>query len=475
VRVSKRLMVQVGLAATYFIATTLGLRLADLNPSATAVWPGTGIALAGFLIVGYGVWPAIFVGAFLVNLTTAGTFFTSVQIALGNTLEGLVGAYLVNRFANGRNAIDRVLDIFKFALLAAGVSTIVSSTIGVTALALAGFVSWSQYGQVWVTWWCGDATGAIIVAPALLLWCNTPLPRRNAVRWAEALAMFTGTIIVALAVFAGLDPVGESHYPLQFFLTPFFVWAALRFGSREAATAILLASLVAWSTLRGSAPSTGGTWDESLLVLQAFMGIMSIMILSLAAETAERQRVEGRLRHLAVSDPLTGLANYRQLVSVIDAEIARGQRTQRAFSILFMDLDGLKGINDRYGHWVGSRALMRVAEALRGLSRPMDTAARFGGDEFALVLPETSEIDARQVAQRVAERLVNDAEKPPITVSVGVAEHPRDGTTTEALIGAADRLLYVVKGRTSRGIHVSDGADGEPDSRSSELLPGPRR
>src|ERR1700704_2215191 len=113
VRVLKRLMVLVGLTTAYFVAATLGLRLAYLNPSATAVWPGTGIALAAFLVAGYSVWPAILIGAFLVNVTTAGTFGTSVEIALGNTLEGLLGAYLVNRFANGRSAIDRVQDIFK--------------------------------------------------------------------------------------------------------------------------------------------------------------------------------------------------------------------------------------------------------------------------------------------------------------------------------------------------------------------------
>jgi len=388
-------------------------------------------------------------------VTTAGTVATSVGIALGNALEGLLGAYLVNRFANGRNAMDRARDIFKFALLGAVVSTAVSPTIGVTALALAGFAYWSQYAQVWLTWWLGDATGALIVAPALLLWYNTPLPRWSAVRWGEALALFTGTVIVAVAVFDGLNPVGETHYPLEFFLTPLFVWAALRFGSREAAIAILLASAVAtWGTLRGSGPFARRTWDESLLLLQAFMGTTSIMILSLAAEAGERQRVEGRLRHLAVSDPLTGLANYRHLVSIIETEITRAQRTERSFSILFMDLDGLKGINDRYGHLIGSRALMRVAEALRHSSRAMDMAARFGGDEFALVLPETSEIAARQVARRVSERLASDGEDPSITVSVGVAEHPRDGKTTESLIGAADRLLYEVKGRTSGGIPV---------------------
>jgi diguanylate cyclase (GGDEF)-like protein len=148
---------------------------------------------------------------------------------------------------------------------------------------------------------------------------------------------------------------------------------------------------------------------------------------------------------------LTGLANYRQLVSVIGAEITRAQRTGRSFSILFLDLDRLKAINDHHGHLVGSRALARVAEELKLSSRSMDTAARFGGDEFALVLPETAEMAARQVAGPIAERLAADGEAPRITVSVGVAEHPRDGKTVEALLGAADRLLYEQKGRQNTG------------------------
>src|SRR5438309_11041176 len=109
----RRLGLLVALAAAYFVAGRLGLRFAVANPSATAVWPPTGIALAALLLAGYDVWPAILVGAFLVNVTTAGSVATSLGIAIGNTLEGLVGAYLVNRFARGRRACERARDAFK--------------------------------------------------------------------------------------------------------------------------------------------------------------------------------------------------------------------------------------------------------------------------------------------------------------------------------------------------------------------------
>src|SRR3989441_7915847 len=131
------------LTLVYFVAGKLGLLLAFVHASATAVWPPTGIALAAFLLLGYRVWPGIFLGAFLVNLTTAGSVATTIGIATGNTLEGLVGAHLVNRFAHGAHAFDHPLDVFKFAALAAIASTTVSPFFGVTSLALGGYADWA--------------------------------------------------------------------------------------------------------------------------------------------------------------------------------------------------------------------------------------------------------------------------------------------------------------------------------------------
>lgn len=166
----------------------------------------------------------------------------------------------------------------------------------------------------------------------------------------------------------------------------------------------------------------------------------------LIAEDITKQReLEDHLRRQAAKDPLTGLGNYRHFVDVLDSEIKRSMRTNREFALLFFDLDGLKQINDRCGHMVGSQALCRLADVLCSCCRDIDTPARFGGDEFALILPETNATAANLVAQRIRERVANDDEGPKLSVSVGVAMYPRDGHSIETLLCAADSELYSMK------------------------------
>jgi diguanylate cyclase (GGDEF)-like protein/PAS domain S-box-containing protein len=164
-------------------------------------------------------------------------------------------------------------------------------------------------------------------------------------------------------------------------------------------------------------------------------------------DVTDQRALEDQLRKQAASDPLTGLANYRQLVDVLDKEITRSKRTGREFTLLFFDLDGLKKINDQYGHLTGSRALCRLANVLRLCCRSIDTPARYGGDEFALVLPETGAGAATLIARRTCELFASDCEEPKLSVSVGVAGYPKDADSIGTLLYAADSALYSMKSR----------------------------
>jgi diguanylate cyclase (GGDEF)-like protein len=267
----------------------------------------------------------------------------------------------------------------------------------------------------------------------------------------ETGVLLLSLVVVSQLVFGGLFP--DKNYPLDFLCIPFLLWASLRFEPREAAAALLLlAGIAVRGSLWGYGPFVRGTQNESLLLLQAFMGVVSLMTLTIAAVVSARRRATERLRLMSVTDPLTGLANYRQLISVLAGEIRRSVRTGRPFAVLFLDLDGLKRINDRYGHLVGSRAICRVGEVLRHSCRAIDTAARYGGDEFALILPETGELEARQVTVRIAQRLAADSEVPAVSASAGLALYPRDGETVETMLAAADRDLYEAKARTQERV-----------------------
>ncbi|HEY7679392.1 MAG TPA: MASE1 domain-containing protein [Terriglobia bacterium] len=445
--------VLVAVAGAHVYSGTLALRLALVPPSSTPIWPPAGIALAAFLLFGFRVWPAVFAGALMLNLTTVGSVLTANGIAIGNTAAALVGAYLVERYAGGMAVFRKTSTVFRFALLAGMVSTTIGATIGATCLAAAGFVEWSHYLPLWLTWWLGDMAGNVIVAPILLIGFVGPRSRWNRHKLLEALALALYLFLVGITAFGELFLPETRNYPLEFLCIPFLIWAAFRLGQMEAALALLLLSGISiWSTLQGYGPFVRKTPGESLLLLQAFMGVVGVMTHSMAAVVAERRAVEKELREArdelseqAISDPLTSLANYRRFVDVFNAEADRSLRTGRPFALVLFDLDGLKRINDEYGHLVGSQALIRVGNTLRVYCRAIDTAVRYGGDEFALLLPETQLEGALPVAKRIAQQVASDGEQPHITVSLGIAVYPGDGRTLEAVFGKADAALYRMK------------------------------
>lgn len=316
------------LFAVYFASAKLGLRLAFVHASATAVWPPTGIALAAFLLLGYRFWPAVFLGAFLANLTTAGDAATSICIAAGNTLEGLLGAALLNRYAGGPRALERAQGVFKFVLFAGILGTMASAFIGVTSLSLLGFAPWTSYGAIALTWWMGDMAGALMVAPPLLLWATQP--EFSWKRAAQTLLPFLVLALTGLAVFAQWLPWGTQGLPLPFLCIPPLIWIAVRFGPRETATAsLLLSALAIWATLRGDGPFNGFPTNESLLLLQAYMAVCAVTSLALAAAVSERNLAEQNLARIQKAEEAllnsekhfrAMIENAQDIVTILDAQ-----------------------------------------------------------------------------------------------------------------------------------------------------------
>jgi len=286
------------LCAVYYYAGKFGLSLAVVHPSATVVWPPTGIALAAVLFFGRRVWPGVLFGAFLVNISTAGSIATSVSIALGNTLEALFGAYLTRRFVKGPVAFERANDVVKFTVLTGMTSTMVSATIGVTSLCLGSVAPWDNFLAMWMTWWLGDMTSNLVLAPFLLIWGAKPLPR-----W-QLRSMFDAVSLMVLVFVFGQMVFGEwifsdiKNYPLSFLCILPLLLSALRFGQHGAVTASVSMSMIAiWGTVHELGPFAVENLGDSLLLLQAFMATVSVTTLVLASVLSERKQVEETLRH----------------------------------------------------------------------------------------------------------------------------------------------------------------------------------
>jgi len=313
------------LAAIYVLAAKVGLVLAFLHPSATAFWPPTGIALAAVLIFGPRVWPAIFIGAFLANEMTAGTLATSLVIAAGNTLEAVIGGYLVNRFARGTAAFARPESILRFVALAGFASTAVSATIGVTALWLLGFSTGAPYASTWLTWWLGDAAGAIVIAPAILLWYTDRQTDWRAGQRLELLTLACVLLLLGWIVFA------RSAYPIEFLCIPIVVWSAARFGQREAATATCILSVIAiWGTFHERGTFGGHTVNETLLLLQSFMVVTSLVGITLGASATGRGLAERELRRVHDELEERVRARSRDLQTALDELVANEEIIRRS-------------------------------------------------------------------------------------------------------------------------------------------------
>jgi PAS domain S-box-containing protein len=283
---------QVIIAIAYLAAAKSSHLLAFEGSNAAPIWPATGIGLAAVLLLGYRIWPAIFIGGFLatasafptlglsLTLSCAGAFFTAV----GNTLESLLGAFLILRFTAWPNQFERHSDTFRFILGGAIVPAVVSATIGTTAQAVV-IGNWKSYGAIWLTWWLGDAAGTLVVAP-LILTCKQ---RMREWQWKKAVE---GAVLLALLLALGWL-VFQRDYHVQYTLLFLLSWVVFRFSHFEASVMIVLLSILAiMGTMQGIGPFVTPSLNESLLLLQGYVATSAVMAMILCSLIAERERSE---------------------------------------------------------------------------------------------------------------------------------------------------------------------------------------
>ena len=310
-----------------------------------------------------------------------------------------------------------------------------------------------------VSWWVSRIVLGLLFVAALVVEHFLPRSRHPRGEIASALLTVMGSTYLITAALRRL-PTEVSPHPGAVFPSPqqllpagiflvALIWYRRRLQLEDSAFDRTIYA-AAWMNLAAQlAASQSQRLLDSPFVLAQALTVTSYAI-ALGGALLDNAKLFEQVRHLAVSDPLTGLANYRRLLDVLEAETERTNRNGRSFAVLLLDLDGLKKINDTYGHLVGSHALNRVAHILRIHCRAIDTAARYGGDEFALVLPETLQEEADRVANRIRAVMASDPEHPPLSASIGISIYHGNGERIEKLLSNADQQLYSEKERRAK-------------------------
>ena len=392
---------------------------------------------------------------YLRQISVAGSPQSYLYLEVGGTL--LSFCYAANALVRFRGTHDRTALILAFGFVLSGIIETVGS-FGLNDSLISGALALSG---IPIGWMVSRTLLAVLLLAAIAIERYMPTARQPTKETAAGLLVVALAAYMTSAAFLAAPAAPVAHAanllsrPWDLLPAALFLIAAVCFrqrlknGDKKGAASLFDHSLFIVASLNvvchASAVFSRQLFDGPFFLAELSKTCSYVVMLSGAL--LDQARLFEQVRSMAVTDPLTGLSNYRRLISVLEAELDRSRRTQRPFSVVLLDMDGLKIINDQYGHLTGSRSLVRIGKILRNHSRAIDTAARYGGDEFAVVLPEAGKDIASRVVSRIRERLSAEPERPALSVSAGVAAFPEDGDTPERLLGAADRALYAMKHR----------------------------
>ena len=377
--------------------------------------------------------------------------------------SGIAFTFAANALVRFRGTHDRISLILAFGFVLAGLIEVGTSMTFYRGMLVTPNIS----NNISLGWLAGRTLLGVLLLTALAVEQRIPVSRDPAKEMAGA-TLLVGAAAYLTSVFYFMVPQAPKIVPGAWIPRPWdlvpaaiYVAATIGYGRRlrnvnSSLDRSLLVAAVLNVICHVTISQSQRMFDAAFTVSHLLM--VSSYVVVLGGTLLDNAQLFDQVSRWAASDSLTGLANHRRLLEVLESEIQRSRRTGRSFGLLLFDLDDLKKINDKYGHLTGSRAIKRLGTALKNNSRTIDTAARWGGDEFALVLAESGDAEARNAAVRICNYLANDGQEPEISVSVGLSVYPTDGTTIEKLLGAADRALYRMKRGPEKKIRLRNVA-----------------
>jgi len=431
------------IAAIYFLASLIGGIFRLNSTTIPIIWPQAGVALIMVLLLGYTALPGVFLGSFIITLATGVQLQFSVINAFGNILAVYIPAYFIFQqrdFSKLLNNYVSILLLVFFGVIIGPLITAMITIIGLYSLQLTPIESLpSILGNHWVR----DALGVLVFSPFLLIWLGNPLPRLKKEQIIEGLAIFLSVIGLVLFLFFG-EISSDAVYSISFLIISLIIFASVRTDIHES---ILINFITAVIFLWGISHSQGSLFNDSALSYQIYLNVISLMLITsliISTSVAMINAAQKSLSYLSTHDTLTGV--YNRLF--LETEIKRLENSRQfPISIIMADIDGLKNINDTFGHSTGDRVLVNLANLFSGVFRQEDIVSRLGGDEFVILLPNTGASIAKKIIKRIEKQTVAYNKRHmdlPIKFSMGIST-AKQGESLEGHLKNADNLMYEKK------------------------------
>ena len=434
------------LAALYFLAGIIGLSVQTAYNGITPIWPASGIAFAALLLFGVRLWPAIILAMLCLALYAEIPVFVALSAGIGSVLEAAIPVMLLQRFRFDGN-LNRLQNILYFLVFAVFLGPVFSATAGAAAFAMHQSLEIYAIIRMWAFWWLGNSIGILMVGSAILIWSATP---NKGITGSIGLR----TALVCLTVIASFSSMAINTFPFStlilFFLFPLIILAAMQDNLRFVALiylSVLLTFLIAGALFFpekfNTAEIDGVYLNITFLIIFTFLGLF--------ASAAHTEQLDKRiLEYQAATDNLTGMKSRQAFLELLNTTVRNLRRDNDRHSLLYIDLDGLKNVNDSAGHSTGDLVLKSITQIIRRIIRSQDVAGRLGGDEFAILLRNSDShaamILAEKIRHAIAEHITSFKKLQfSVTASIGIVDIDQSCDDVETVLETADQACYASK------------------------------
>lgn len=443
-------------AMIYIVTAKIGQLFAIPPGNITPVWLPSGIVLALILIRGTYLWPAVFIGAFFGNASAYIDFSSTTSImsaitsgtfnGIGDVISALLPVYVMKRYLGSVNIFKRLKHYWFFLWSAVIAGPFISAVFGVTSLAWMGFLEWPDYYTSFITWWVGDAVGVLILAPTILIYKYENRDYNRQINHTEMISFLVTVVGLSyLIIKASFEVIFLP--PANYFMIPLLFWALTRLNQKTVYLTILAyMAVTVYSTSLNIGPFSAESQLIALLQMQGFMILLTISVFIVSTLLNERNVLLSQLEDKVSHDLLTNAKSRLYFEEQLKQEIHRFDRQEIPFSLIMFDIDNFKEVNDSYGHLTGDEILKAIVKEVSKNLRQTDTLARWGGEEFMLLLPGANVHGAHSYAETVRKRIEQKKflEQVHITISLSIHEY-QVGQTYNKFLAELDHGLYQSK------------------------------